>query len=70
VRVYHPGRWERIIEGMYRVQYFCPRQSQRWQQLAQLFPSLAAAIQTANSLIWRYHSARVLDPSGRPVYQV
>jgi hypothetical protein len=63
---------------VYRVQYFCPRQAPFWQDLTtglifktpQTFPDLTSAQMVCNSLVWQYHSARVLDPSGRVVYQV
>lgn len=65
---------------MYRVQYFCPREAPTWQDLTEAFlivfrspavyPSFAQAQESANSLLWRYHSARVIDPAGRVVYQV
>jgi hypothetical protein len=64
---------------MYRVEYYCPRSGRLyWQPLRggflnlmpQSFPSFEAAVQTANSLMWRYHSTRVVDPTGQVVYQV
>lgn len=64
---------------MYRVQYYCPRQAPIWQDLTEpfllifrsprTFSTLGDAQSTANSLIWQFHSARVIDPSGRVVYQ-
>ena len=65
---------------MYRVQYLCPRQGPQWQDLTEAFllifrqpstfPDLSTAQSAANGLIWQYHSARVIDPYGRIVYQV
>lgn len=63
---------------MYRVQYYCPRQAQFWQDLTEgiiwktprTFPSVQAAQQTCNGLLWQYHSARVIDPYGQVVYQI
>jgi len=55
---------------MYRVQFFCPRQSNNWQWQPGGFNSIQEAVQVCNGLIWRYHSARVIDPWGNPVYQV
>lgn len=64
---------------MYRVQYLCPRQGPMWQDLTtgflffqspQTFPTLQAAQMAADSLMWQYHSARVVDPYGQVVYVV
>ena len=62
---------------MFRVQFLCPLQSREWQTLngfLGLFPreyaSLAEAAAEADGLIWRYHSARVVNAVGRIVYQV
>lgn len=64
---------------MYRVEFYCPRSGRfYWQPLRggflnlmpQTFSSLEAAVMTAESLLWRYHSTRVLDPAGNVVYQV
>ena len=63
---------------MYRIQYYCPRQSPYWQDLQEgifwktprLFPSFPTAQQTCNTLLWQFHSARVIDPNGQIVYQV
>ena len=65
---------------MYRVQYFCPRQSQAWQDLTEsvllifrapsTFRTFEEAQTRANGLIWQFHSARVIDPWGNVVYQV
>jgi len=38
--------------------------------MPQTFQTFEAAEQAANGLLWRYHSARVLDPYGQVVYQV
>lgn len=66
-------------EAMYRVEYYCPRSGRLyWQPLRggflslmpQTFQTFEAAEQAANGLLWRYHSARVLDPYGQVVYQV
>jgi hypothetical protein len=67
------------IEGMYRVQYQCPRKHGDWDWydlkgflglFQQSFPDRMAAVQAANGLLWQYHGARVLDPWGQVVYQV
>ena len=61
---------------MYRVEYFCPRQSQEWQPLRgflwsqKTFLDLDSAIAACDSLVWQYHSARVIDPWGNVVYQI
>lgn len=63
---------------MYWIQYFCPREAPFWQDLTEglifktrrEFPSLEGAKMVCNSLLYRFHSARVIDPSGRPVYQI
>lgn len=63
---------------MYRVQYFCPRQAPYWQDFTEgliwktprIFPSFGSAQQACNALLYDYHAARVIDPSGRVVYQI
>jgi hypothetical protein len=62
---------------VYRVEYYCPRQSQFWQPLKgflglfpQTFATQEQAVQACNPLLWQYHSARVIDPWGNVVYQV
>ena len=65
---------------MYRAQYFCPREAPVWQDLTdsflglfrqpQVFRTLDDAVRVVNALVWRYHSARVIDPAGNVVYQV
>lgn len=63
---------------MYRIQYFCPREAPYWQDLTEgllwktrrEFPSLQGAKMVCNSLLWQFHSARVIDPRGQIVYQV
>jgi hypothetical protein len=56
---------------MYRVQFFCPRQSPNWQEWPHgAYRELGQAVAAANQLIWQFHSARVIDPWGRSVYQV
>ena len=64
---------------MYRIQFYCPRSGNpNWQELTEgliwktprVFQSFQAAQMACNSLLWQYHSARVVDPSGRVVYQV
>ena len=67
-----------IVAPMFRVQYLCPTQSMFWQDLTsglifkspQQFGTIHQAIAQANSLIWQYHAARVLDQWGRVVYEV
>ena len=62
---------------MYRVEFYCPRSGNpNWQPLRgflgipKTFGSYAEAEAAANQLLWKYHSARVLDPYGQVVYQV
>lgn len=65
---------------MYRVQYLCPREAPFWQDYQEpvmlifmqpaMFAHYKDAESTANSLLWKYHSARVVDPMGRVLYQV
>ena len=64
---------------MYRVEFYCPRSGRLyWQPLRggflnlmpQTFPRLESAAAAANGLVWRYHSARVVDSSGQVVYQI
>jgi hypothetical protein len=64
---------------MYRVQYLCPRSGNpNWQDVTdgwiwktpQEFQSFEAARMTCNSLLWRYHAARVIDSVGNVVYEV
>ena len=63
---------------MFQVQFLCPRQGPNWQTYEEgflffrrpaTFPTFAAAQMVCDSLIWQYHSARVIDPSGNIVYQ-
>ena len=56
---------------MYRVQFFCPRQSPNWQEWPHgAYSDPYEAVAVCNGLIWQYHSARVIDPWGREVYRV
>lgn len=64
---------------MYRVQYLCPRSGNpNWQDFTEglfwktprMFPSFGSAQGACDGLVWQYHSARVIDPSGRVVYQI
>jgi len=66
---------------VYRVEFYCPRSGKLfWQPLTSTlllfftqprqFPDQQSACQVADSLIWQYHSARVIDPWGNVVYQV
>jgi hypothetical protein len=63
---------------MYRVQFFCPLQSPYWQMLTEgliwktprFFGSPQAAATVADSLIWKYHSARVIDAGGNVIYAI
>lgn len=57
------------------MQYLCPRQSSDWQWVKTLFwvrtfDVFADAAGVAESLIWQYHSARVVDLSGNVLYVV
>lgn len=65
------------MQGMYRVEFYCPRQDPtRWQSLRgflgipKTFSSPDEAVNAANSLMWQYHSARVIDGMGNVVYQI
>ena len=64
---------------MYRVQYLCPRSGNpNWQDLTEgifwktprMFGNPGDAQMVCNSLVWQYHSARVIDPYGQVVYQI
>ncbi len=64
---------------MYRVEFYCPRSGRLyWQPLRggflglmpQSFPTFDAAVAACNGLMWKYHSARVVDAAGNLVYQV
>ncbi len=64
---------------MYWIQYLCLRQGPEWKPLTEgfwifktprTFQGFEAARMTCNSLVWQYHSARVIDSSGQVVYQV
>jgi hypothetical protein len=64
---------------MYRVEFYCPRSGNpNWQTLLEgwiwqtprVFSDILSAQIVCDSLLWRYHSARVIDPSGQVVYQV
>ena len=66
---------------MYRVEFYCPRSGRLyWQPLTEtvwlfctrprLFATLEAASSAADALIFRYHSARVVDPAGTVAYQI
>ena len=54
---------------MYRVQYYCPRQSPYWQGNG-VAPTLQQAITLAQIVKPPLGSARVIDPYGRVVYQI
>lgn len=63
---------------MYRIHYYCPREAPFWQEYKEglffktpaVFSDLQRAIQVCDSLVWRYHGARVIDPSGRVAYSI
>jgi len=61
---------------MFGVQYLCPRIGPGWRWLTgffgspKQFGSLEEAAGACNGLIWQYHSARVVGPSGEILYQV
>ena len=65
---------------MYRVQYFCPRQSPYWQDLTesvllifrrpQTFQTFEEAQRACNGLLWQFHGARVIDEAGQEVYRI
>ena len=55
---------------MYRVEFYCPRQAPYWQTLPETFWIQGSAVSKANSLVWQYHSARVVDRSGNVIYQI
>jgi hypothetical protein len=62
----------------FSIEYLCPRQANFWQpyregiifKTVKYFGDFQSAEMVCNSLIWQYHSAHVLDASGRVVYQV
>ena len=63
---------------MFRVEYFCHREGSIWKPLKggflglfpQSFSNRTEAELACNGLVWRYHSARVIDPWGNVVYQI
>ena len=64
---------------MYRIQFFCPRSGNpNWQDLTEgiiwktprMFSDPGSAQMVCNSLVWQYHSARVIGPNGNVIYQV
>jgi len=60
---------------MFRVQYFCPIEGPEWKDVkGWLFPvwfdTQGQAERAADSLIFKYHSARVLNRRGEVVYTV
>jgi hypothetical protein len=64
---------------MYRIQFFCPRSGNpNWQDLTEglfwktprMFSDPGSAQGVCDSLLWQYHSARVIDPQGIVCYQV
>jgi len=68
-----------MLGGMYRVEYFCPRQDPtRWQPLTEglifktvrLFPAFGDAVSACDALVWQYHAAHVVDGAGNVVYQI
>lgn len=62
------------------MQFYCPRQSPYWQDYTEsaliifrkpvTFDTVRPACRVADSLIWQFHSARVIDQDGRILYQV
>ena len=63
---------------MYTIDYLCPRESPYWQKLTEgiiwktprQFASFVSAANACNGLLYLYHSARVIDPTGRVVHQI
>lgn len=60
----------------FHVEYYCPREANIWQiergflGSVKTFGDQVTAQFRADSLIWKYHSARVVDAYGNVVYQV
>ena len=62
----------------FTVEYLCPRQAPYWQpyreglffKTVRFFPDLQTAQMLCNSLIWQYHSSRVVDSNGSIFYEV
>ena len=61
------------------IEYYCYReQPVMWRRfgrglfspLGRSYRDFGAATAAADALIWRYHSARVVDVLGNPLYQV
>jgi len=63
---------------VYRIHYYCPREAPFWQVLTEglifktpaVFGDFQSAVNKCDSLLWQYHSSRVVDLSGHVVYQV
>jgi len=63
---------------MFTIQYYCPKEAPIWQQLTEgwifktprRFADFGSAQDACNDLMWKYHSARVINPNGQVVYQL
>jgi len=55
---------------MYRVQFFCPRQSPYWQTSTNAYNDWNAAVTWCQMVKPPRGSARVIDAMGRVLYQV
>lgn len=62
----------------FTIEYYCPLQSQFWQPYREgvflktivYFNDFPHARAVCNSLLWHYHSARVVDSQANIVYTV
>lgn len=56
----------------FRIEYFCPREAPVWKVYGQwaFGMDFNGCVNTANRLMWQYHSVRVIDGNGNVVYQV
>ena len=55
---------------MYRVEYYCQREKPPMWRHFQTVPDFGWAVEVCKDLLFRYHSARVIDPNGQVVYQI
>ena len=63
----------------FTIEFFCPRSGNpNWQayreglifKTVRVFMDFNEARMLCDSLVWQYHSAHVLDASGRVIYQI
>ena len=59
-----------ILGGMYRVQYFCPRQSPYWQTSQGVYGSFQTAATWCQMVKPPQGQARVIDQYGQVVYAI